>query len=334
MNKSIETRTDSSVQNSSSSRIVNLFVGSLPFSMTQEDLEKSLLLIAPVSDVRLIIDKKSLRSKGYGFFSAQKKDRQLFLDSNIQHEGLAILIKDGFTVDDEDTPENRVFFRIFPKESRLEDLNNSLSKMNKLKYVHLYERVDGTSKGYGFIEFDSSKLAQSLLKKNRVKLGMLELVFFNTKFLVQKALKREKRKLAKKRKKAQNNGETGDTHSDGPESNPQDASDGHQVCPNNLVNSVDEISLVPHRKSAELEKSDKSHHPFFNYFGVHHPSQNTVGNIMRISTWKLNANHHFGNMTSPIVSPNLVLRYPGDLTRAFYARMENCRLGIPWHIYA
>ena len=44
-----------------------LFVGSLPWAITSEDLKKLFERIGPVTDAVVLTDKKTGKSKGYGF---------------------------------------------------------------------------------------------------------------------------------------------------------------------------------------------------------------------------------------------------------------------------
>ena len=51
-----------------------LFVGSLPWSITSEDLKLLFTRIGPVKDAVVISDKKTGKSKGYGFVEMESED--------------------------------------------------------------------------------------------------------------------------------------------------------------------------------------------------------------------------------------------------------------------
>lgn len=46
---------------------MRLYVGNLPWSVTQEDLEQRFATHGPISDARIITDRESGRSRGFGF---------------------------------------------------------------------------------------------------------------------------------------------------------------------------------------------------------------------------------------------------------------------------
>jgi len=51
-----------------------VYVGNLPFSVTQDELKEAFSKFGEVTEVVLITDKFSGRSKGFGFVSFAKKD--------------------------------------------------------------------------------------------------------------------------------------------------------------------------------------------------------------------------------------------------------------------
>jgi|SRR5690606_10207371 len=53
---------------------MNIFVGSLPFSMEEADLRESFEAYGAVSSVKIITDKFTGRSKGFGFVEMQNDD--------------------------------------------------------------------------------------------------------------------------------------------------------------------------------------------------------------------------------------------------------------------
>jgi RNA recognition motif-containing protein len=48
---------------------MNIYVGNLPYSMTNQSLSEMFSAYGPVEDAYIITDKETKRSKGYGFVS-------------------------------------------------------------------------------------------------------------------------------------------------------------------------------------------------------------------------------------------------------------------------
>ncbi|MFL9845483.1 RNA recognition motif domain-containing protein [Flavobacterium rhizosphaerae] len=53
---------------------MNIFVGSLPFSMDEADLRASFEAYGPVDSVKIITDRETGRSKGFGFIEMPNDD--------------------------------------------------------------------------------------------------------------------------------------------------------------------------------------------------------------------------------------------------------------------
>ena len=53
---------------------MNLYVGNLPWSCTEEELEAHFSQAGPVKAVRIITEGRSGRSKGYGFVEMESSD--------------------------------------------------------------------------------------------------------------------------------------------------------------------------------------------------------------------------------------------------------------------
>ena len=52
----------------------NLFVGSLSYSVTDDDLKQYFAQIGPVKSAKVITDRESSRSKGFGFVEFENDD--------------------------------------------------------------------------------------------------------------------------------------------------------------------------------------------------------------------------------------------------------------------
>ncbi len=53
---------------------MNLYVGNLPYTTTEEELQKAFNSFGPVSSVQIIIDRRTNRSRGYGFVEMSTED--------------------------------------------------------------------------------------------------------------------------------------------------------------------------------------------------------------------------------------------------------------------
>lgn len=52
----------------------NLFVGSLPYSVTDDELKSYFEEIGPVKSAKVIMDRETNRSKGFGFVDYENED--------------------------------------------------------------------------------------------------------------------------------------------------------------------------------------------------------------------------------------------------------------------
>ena len=53
---------------------MNIYVGNLPYEVTEEDLREAFMAFGEVEDVRIIKDNYTGRSKGFGFIEMPSKD--------------------------------------------------------------------------------------------------------------------------------------------------------------------------------------------------------------------------------------------------------------------
>jgi len=60
---------------------VALYVGNLPWSIKEEDLITWVSAVAPVKAARIILDKETGRSKGYGFIEIAQADADRVIES-------------------------------------------------------------------------------------------------------------------------------------------------------------------------------------------------------------------------------------------------------------
>ena len=56
---------------------MNIYVGNLPYSVTEQDLRELFESFGEVSSVNVIIDKFSKRSKGFGFVEMPSQDESM-----------------------------------------------------------------------------------------------------------------------------------------------------------------------------------------------------------------------------------------------------------------
>jgi RNA recognition motif-containing protein len=74
---------------------MNIFVGSLPFSIDEDDLRSSFEVYGEVSSVKVITDKFTGRSKGFGFVEMTNDDEALAAIENLNGatvQGRAIVV--------------------------------------------------------------------------------------------------------------------------------------------------------------------------------------------------------------------------------------------------
>lgn len=53
--------------------MINLYVGNLPYSVVDKDLEELFAPFGPVASAQVIIDRRSRRSRGYGFVEMENE---------------------------------------------------------------------------------------------------------------------------------------------------------------------------------------------------------------------------------------------------------------------
>ncbi len=53
---------------------MTIYIGNIPYSMKEQDLMQAFQEFGPVESAKVIIDKKTKRSKGYGFVDMKNED--------------------------------------------------------------------------------------------------------------------------------------------------------------------------------------------------------------------------------------------------------------------
>lgn len=150
----------------------SLFVGNLSFSTTEEGLRKRLEECGPIAEVRIVTDRLSGRSKGYGYVEFENKDslenaaklqieldgRQLRLDfansrprtrgdnNNRSRQQPSSPSRD---------PSNTLFLRNLSYSATEEGVKSVMCSAGAIKNVRIISH-----KGCGFVEYEELESAQ------------------------------------------------------------------------------------------------------------------------------------------------------------------------------
>ena len=76
---------------------MEIYVGSLPYTVTEEDLKEAFAPFGEVSSVRLVSDKLSGKSKGFGFVEMASSDEATKAKeglNEIEYEGRTMKVDD------------------------------------------------------------------------------------------------------------------------------------------------------------------------------------------------------------------------------------------------
>lgn len=86
---------------------MKLYVGNLPFSVTEEALKKAFSEFGEIEEATIIVDKFSKRSKGFGFitFSDDEAGKKAIAEMNEKDfEGRALKVSEAKPMEDSDRP--------------------------------------------------------------------------------------------------------------------------------------------------------------------------------------------------------------------------------------
>lgn len=198
--------TNTFTQSKTVSNALSLFIGGLTSEMTHSSVLSCIQQAVSVTDLRLIMDHKTGRSRGYGFFTVPT---QLCAKMALQASPLSLgthqlIIKPAFDPSaDEQQSSTRVFLKSKPALTSEHAITQAVKSLGTPSLIHLYRDFNGLPKAYGFIEFESEAvIGKALTLKKIYYKEKHEISFYPTKLLVRKALKVSKRKANRKARMA------------------------------------------------------------------------------------------------------------------------------------
>lgn len=147
---------------------VSLFVGGLTFDMSHDAIMNTLLTIGEVSDLSIIMDKKTGCSRGYGFFTiSNPKSAKTFLVASLSLNNHKLIVKEAFKSSGESNTQNRIFFKASPVLHTEEEVQVAVALFGTPTLIHLYKDFNGGSKAYGFVEFKTLDQCSEAIKRKK-----------------------------------------------------------------------------------------------------------------------------------------------------------------------
>jgi len=186
--------------------ITTLFLGGLPQTIEESQALEILSKVGQVEVIRIVLDSKTKKGRGYAFFDIDDTLKKKFLQSQLVCEGRILQIRDANIrlQPESNIQKHRVFFQ-FSEFEKKEILKESLSRYGQLVDFYLYTDFLGKLKGYGFCDFETKDSKIKLLEKESILLENDQSIrIYSDKAKLSKAAKLLKRKLNKKRRLVKN----------------------------------------------------------------------------------------------------------------------------------
>jgi RNA recognition motif-containing protein len=151
---------------------IQLFVGGLPSQVTEKILYDHFSQYGKLVECRLVLDKNTLKSRGFGFVSFQN-NQALHVVTQITHKlcGKEVECKPALSKQDSNQRVNeekskKVFVGGLPLEATESDLYDYFKKFGDIKACRIiYKHESSISRGFGFVIFGTKEIADEVLMK-------------------------------------------------------------------------------------------------------------------------------------------------------------------------
>lgn len=274
------------------SELSEIFVAGFSHQINVDSLTGLLSPIASISEVRVIIDQRTNRAKGYGFFKTSSSNSEKFFSSKVTLDGQPLTIKPAFRKHNNDS--HRVFFMASSCTSlSLNTLQHILKLYGKIEVFQAYPSQCPKS-NKGFVDYQNKDSVLKLLALREVTLKEIEIKFFEHKFgqVADKiTMSNHSPKSRHENMKLQ--------------PNPLPTLENALIQSQTIQNEC--ISLIPER---ELQRANELVDDF-KFFGVHAPAKGLMKNILFISERYLDYRHEDSKNTFTHREKNLrVANFP------------------------
>lgn len=151
---------------------IQLFVGGLPSQVTEKILYDHFSQYGKLVECRLVLDKNTLKSRGFGFVSFQN-NQALHVVTQMTHKlcGKEVECKQALSKQDSNQRVNeekskKVFVGGLPLEATENDLYEYFKKFGEIKACRIiYKHESSISRGFGFVIFGTKEIADEVLMK-------------------------------------------------------------------------------------------------------------------------------------------------------------------------
>lgn len=151
---------------------IQLFVGGLPSQVTEKILHDHFSQFGKLVECRLVLDKNTLKSRGFGFVSYQN-NQALHIVTQMTHKlcGKEVECKQALSKQDSNHRVNeekskKVFVGGLPLEATENDLHDYFKKFGEIKACRIiYKHESSISRGFGFVIFGTKEIADEVLLK-------------------------------------------------------------------------------------------------------------------------------------------------------------------------
>lgn len=151
---------------------IQLFVGGLPSQVTEKILYDHFSQYGNLVECRLVLDKNTLKSRGFGFVSFQN-NQALRVVTQMTHKlcGKEVECKQALSKQDSNQRVNeekskKVFVGGLPLEATENDLYEYFKKFGEIKACRIiYKHESSISRGFGFVIFGTKEIADEVLMK-------------------------------------------------------------------------------------------------------------------------------------------------------------------------
>ena len=155
---------------SGNAEINNIFVGSLPWELTDADLAEEFSECGPVASTRIVRDRMTGRSRGFGYVTFATKEG---FQKALELKGLKIIDGRSVNIDVAESmgtreanftkrpntarnpPSSTLFIGNLAWTTTTEDLQSAFEQFGEIHGARIITLPDGQSKGFGYVEFSN-----------------------------------------------------------------------------------------------------------------------------------------------------------------------------------
>lgn len=154
-------------------QIKKVFIGGLDYDTTSEGLKEHFAKYGTITDVVVIMDKTTGKSRGFGFVTFEKLEDVDYAQSERPHEidGKTVDTKRALSRDshgsESKTPNPKIFVGGIPKDTTVEQLTEAFAEYGELKDVAVVkDKATGDPRGFGFVTYEDFDCADRCLAKH------------------------------------------------------------------------------------------------------------------------------------------------------------------------